>query len=333
MIISRTPFRVSFFGGGTDYPTWYRENSGCVISTTINKYCYVTCRFLPPFFEHVHRIVYSAIENVRNIDDINHPSAREVMRFFELSKGIEIHHDGDLPARSGIASSSAFTVGLINALGAMLGQNFSKSEIATHAIDIEQNRIKETVGSQDQVATAYGGLNRIDFKPDGTFSVSPLGITQEKKKNLENHLMLYFTGQSRYAPEIAKCQLVNFKNKVSELKQIQEIAISACASLEKGADDLTEFARSLDETWKIKRSLADEITNDEIDSIYTTAKHAGAVAGKLIGAGGGGFILFFVPPDRQDVVAEKLNPLLRVPFKFEGSGTEIIFSSRVDGEV
>ena len=204
MIISRTPFRISFFGGGTDYPAWYRENKGAVLATTINRYCYITCRYLPPFFEHKHRIVYSKIENVKDISEIMHPSARAVLQFMKIREGIELHHDGDLPARTGLGSSSAFTVGLLHALYALKGVMLPKNRLATQAIHIEQEILKENVGSQDQILAAFGGFNRINFNLDGSFQIMPVILKKEKLEQLQKHLMLYFTGLSRFASDIAR---------------------------------------------------------------------------------------------------------------------------------
>ena len=243
MIITRTPFRISFFGGGTDYPAWYRENGGSVLSTTINKYCYITCRYLPPFFEHKHRIVYSHIEDVHTIDDIKHPSVRAVFKWANVQEGLEIHHDGDLPARSGLGSSSTFTVGLIHALYAFQGKLVGKEVLAKDAIHIEQNLIRENVGSQDQISAAYGGFNRIDFHKDDSFIVNPVIFSKSRREELHAHLMLCFTGVSRIADLIAKSQIDNFINREKELKRMKELVDEATLIL--GNDSVYPFTRRL----------------------------------------------------------------------------------------
>jgi D-glycero-alpha-D-manno-heptose-7-phosphate kinase len=326
MIISKTPFRISFFGGGTDYPSWYREHCGAVLTTTIDKYCYISCRYLPPFFEHKHRVVYSKIENVKNIDEIEHPSAREILRFMDVKEGIEIHHDGDLPARAGLGSSSSFTVGLLNSLYALKGLMPTKTKLAKEAIHIEQNILKENVGSQDQVEVAFGGLNKINFTTDDEFQVEPVTIKKEKSQLLQEHLMLYFTGLSRYASEIAKDQIKNTAIKKKELTTMHEMVHEALKVLT-GKSDICEFGKLLDESWKIKRSLTDKISTKFIDEIYETAHSSGAIGGKLLGAGGGGFMLFFARPEDHHKIREKLKNLLYVKFKFENLGSQIVFYS------
>ena len=231
MIITRTPFRISFFGGGTDYPKWYEEHGGVVLATTIDKYCYISCRYLPPFFEHKYRVVYSRIENVAHIDDIEHPAAKAVLQYMRCSRGLEIHHDGDLPARSGLGSSSSFTVGLLNALMALQGKYIASEDLARLAIHIEQDLIKENVGSQDQISAAFGGFNRIEFHRDGTFRVDPIILHQDRLSEFQDHLMLFFTGFSRIASEIAKSKIDNIKARTVELKRMKEIAHEAIALL------------------------------------------------------------------------------------------------------
>lgn len=324
MIISRTPFRISFFGGGTDYPVWYRENSGAVLATTIDKYCYISCRYLPPFFEHKHRIVYSLIENVKEVAEIKHPAVRAVLDYMNISTGIEVHHDADLPARTGLGSSSTFTVGLLHSLYALKGIMPSKMRLATEAIHIEQDIIKENVGSQDQVSAAHGGFNVISFNPDGTIHVSPVILKVEKLHQLRNHLMFYFTGLSRIASEIAKKQIENTSNKKKELKVMHEMVNEALSILTSENTDITEFGKLLHESWMLKRSLTDKISTFQIDDIYGEARSAGAFGGKLLGAGGGGFMIIFARPEDQPRIAEKLKGLLRVPFEFESSGSQII---------
>ena len=323
MIISRTPFRVSFFGGGTDYPTWFQENGGVVLSTAIDKYCYITCRYLPQFFEHNYRIVYSKIENVRVIDEIAHPAVRAVLAYYQCEKGLEIHHDGDLPARSGLGSSSSFTVGLINAVMALNGSYISKEELAVNAIDIEQNVIGESVGSQDQVSAAFGGFNRIEFLRDGSFQVTPIILKKHRLHELQDSLMLFFTGLSRNAPEIAQSKIENFKNREFELLRMTEMVGEAIKLLQ-GNGPIADFGRLLFESWQYKRTLSAKVTTPEIDAIFDTAMANGAVGGKLLGAGGGGFVLLVVPPERQAQVRLKLAHLVNVPFRFENSGSRIV---------
>ncbi|MBU1121677.1 MAG: kinase [Candidatus Omnitrophota bacterium] len=324
MIISRTPFRVSFLGGGTDYPVWYENNGGAVLSTTIDKYCYLTCRYLPPFFEHKHRIVYSKIERVKRIDEICHPSAREILKFMNISDGIEIHHDGDLPARTGLGSSSAFTVGLFNSLYALKGVMPTKHRLAKEAIYIEREALKESVGSQDQVAVSYGGLNKISFGKEGDFHVEPIILSKQRQNHFQDHLMLFFTGFSRIASKIAKKQIKNTPKKKDELTVMHQLVDEAKDVL-CGGDDIDKFGRLLHESWKLKRSLSNKVSSPVIDEIYEEALQSGATGGKLIGAGGGGFILLFVKPQLQNNVRKRLKRLLEVKFKFDKLGSQIIF--------
>lgn len=324
MIISRTPFRISFFGGGTDYPAWFRQNGGVVLATTIDKYCYISCRYLPQFFEHKYRIVYSRIENVREICEIEHPAARAVLGWMKCDQGIEIHHDGDLPARSGLGSSSSFTVGLINAIMALNGRHITKEQLAKDAIHIEQDVIQENVGSQDQISAAYGGFNRIAFNPDGSFDVAPVIIDRPKLHVLEKHLMLFFTGLSRNASDIAKVQIENLKSRETELGQMQEMVDEAIGILDGGGSSIDDFGRLLHESWIHKRSLSDKVSTPFIDEIYDAAMAEGAIGGKILGAGGGGFLLLFVPPELQPKVKARLGKLIYVPFRFENSGSKIV---------
>ncbi|MFZ5644974.1 MAG: kinase [Bacillota bacterium] len=325
MIISRTPFRLSFFGGGTDYPVWYMENGGAVLGTTINKYCYITLRYLPPFFEHKHRIVYSQMEHVYNTEEIRHPSVRETLRFMDISDGVEIHYNGDLPARTGLGSSSSFTVGLLHALYALKGRMIGKMQLAREAIFIEQERIKENVGSQDQVLVSMGGLNRVDFGKDD-IQVQPITLEQQRLDQLQNHLMLFFTGFSRTASQIAGEQIRNTPNKAAELRAMHQM-VDEAIDIITGDGDLESFGKLLDESWKLKRSLTNKISTPYINYIYDTALKAGATGGKLIGAGGGGFILFFIRPELRERVKESLSGLLHVPIRFENSGSQIVYYS------
>ena len=324
MIISKTPFRMSFFGGGTDYPAWYMKNGGKVLVTTIDKYCYISVRELPPFFDHKYRIVYSKIESVKKIDDIVHPAVKAVMNYHGCSQGLEIHHDGDLPARSGLGSSSSFTVGLVHALRALEGKISSKDQLARDAIHIEQDLIGETVGSQDQISTSYGGLNKIDFHQNGTFDVEPVILPARRRKVLSNHLMLFFTGFTRFASAIAESQINNMHKKSKELEKMREMVDQAIDLLQDEQSSINAFGELLDQSWSYKRSLSDQVTTPEIDEIYANAKKAGAIGGKLLGAGGGGFMLLFVSPDKQAAVREILNELIYVPFEFDDSGSRIM---------
>lgn len=331
MIISRTPFRISFFGGGTDYPQWYRNHGGSVLSTTINKYCYISCRYLPPFFKHKYLIRYRNQELVNDLSEIEHPSVRECLIFMGVEEGVEMVHASDLPARSGIGSSSAFTVGFLNVLAALRGKMFTKRNLALKAIDIEQDMIQENVGSQDQVATAFGGFNRIDFGGDDEFYVRPMTVGHERLRRLDDCLMLFFTGISRTASEIAYEQVKNINSKEKEMKAMKQLTDQATELLNNGSDDFYEFGKLLDEAWQIKRGLTDKISPRWVDGIYETAKNAGALGGKLCGAGGGGFLLLFVPPERQDNVREKLEKTLHVPFHFESLGSQIILYESENG--
>lgn len=330
MIITRTPFRISFFGGGTDYPVWYRENGGSVLSTSINKYCYVNCRYLPPFFEYKYRIRYSSREETRSVSEIQHPSVRSCLNFLNIEKGIEMVHTGDIPALSGMGSSSSFTVGLLHALYALKGKIVTKRQLARDAINIEQNIIGENVGSQDQVAAAFGGLNKIEFGGEKEFYVHPVTLLNGRLALLQNHLMLFFTGFSRHASDIAGEQIKNTPKKHSELKIMNEMVNEAINILNRNDDDIDDFGKLLHEAWKIKRGLTGLITTNKIDAMYDAAIKAGALGGKLLGAGGGGFILFFVCPEKQVLVKEKLKDFLYVPFGFDSLGTQMILYSTQD---
>lgn len=327
MIISRTPYRISFFGGGTDYPAWYLKHGGGVLATTINKYCYLTCRYLPPFFEHRIRIVYSKIESCQNIDDIAHPAVRECLRFLQIDRGLEIHHDGDLPARSGMGSSSSFTVGLLHALYALTGRLPSKRQLAEESIYIEQQCIKETVGSQDQISAAYGGLNHITFSPTGTIDVRPITIAPERIAELNSHFMLFYTGIKRTAADVAKSYVDEIECNKRQLRIMKDLVTEGISVLSSG-NDIRAFGELLHEAWMAKKSLSCDVSNPRVDSLYDRAIAAGALGGKLTGAGGGGFLLLFVAPENQEQVKHDLNHIIYVPFKFEFSGSQIIFVDR-----
>jgi D-glycero-alpha-D-manno-heptose-7-phosphate kinase len=324
MIITKTPFRISFFGGGTDFPPYFRNHPGAVIATTIDKYCYISCRRLPQFFEHKHRIVYSKIENVTEIDEINHPSVREVLRSRGTQEGLESLHDRDLPARSGLGSSSSFTVGLLNALSALSGSMLTKEKLACEAIHVEQNLISESVGSQDQVSAAYGGFNRIDFNRDDSFTVEPLIFPNGRKELLHSHLMLFFTGVSRFSSEVAQAQVENIKSKEVELGRMYEMVQEGINILQDSSINIEIFGRLLNDAWMLKRSLSDKVSTSYIDGLYEAAMRAGAIGGKILGAGGGGFLLLFASPEKHELIRAVLSKLIHVPFQFENAGSRVV---------
>jgi D-glycero-alpha-D-manno-heptose-7-phosphate kinase len=329
MIISRTPFRISFFGGGTDYPAWTREHQGSVLGTTINKYCYLTCRWLPPFFAYRSRILYSKVEHVQTLDEIQHPAVRETLRHMGIDAGVEIHHDGDLPARTGLGSSSTFTVGLLHALHGLKGTMPSKMDLALQAIHIEQRMIRENVGMQDQVLAAHGGLNRVDFRGELPIQVSPLLIPSSRLEAFQDHLLLFFTGFTRTASEIAGDVIAQIPKRTAELTRTLELLEEALRVLQ-GPGDLREFGRLLDEGWRIKRTLSPRIATPAVDEIYAKARAAGAAGGKLLGAGGGGFLLLFAAPEDHPRIRAALADFLHVPFRFEFLGSQIIFFDRIN---
>jgi D-glycero-alpha-D-manno-heptose-7-phosphate kinase len=324
MIISRTPFRVSLFGGGSDYPKWYREHGGAVLGFAINKYCYISIRPLPPFFEHRHRIVYSVVENVSEIKEIQHPAVRAVMQDQKVDVGLEIHHDGDLPARSGLGSSSSFTVGMLNALYALRGGMIDKRKLAQEAIRIEQQVIGEAVGSQDQIWAAFGGINRIDFPIIGDFQVRPLIVPSERRQELFDHLLLFFTGFSRFASEIAQRKIDNFNKRQEHIKTMTSLVDEAMGVLQSKTSSMGRIGDLLNQSWQLKRELADTVTTPEIDEIYEAALDSGARGGKLLGAGGGGFFLLFVEPKKQLAVKERLKNLVQVDFGIDEVGSKIV---------
>jgi D-glycero-alpha-D-manno-heptose-7-phosphate kinase len=324
MVISRTPYRISFFGGGTDYPAWYLSHGGSVLSTTIDKYCYISCRHLPPFFDIRYRVVYSKIELCNEIAEIVHPAVREAMKYLKVEQGIEIHHNGDLPARSGMGSSSAFMVGLLNGLYALKGQMPGKKRLALESIDIEQNIIGENVGSQDQFAVAHGGLNRIVFAPNGEITTHPITISRERMTELNGNLMLFFTGINRTASEVARSYLQDMDSKKRHLRIMGDL-VDESISILSSDHSLDAFGELLHEAWETKRALSSLISNPYIESIYDQARRSGALGGKLLGAGGGGFMLLYVPVGRREEVRNALSRLIHVPFRFEFAGTQIIF--------
>src|SRR5579862_5247696 len=296
MIITRTPLRVSFFGGGTDYPVWYKENGGAVLSTAIDKYCYITCRRLPPFFDYVSRISYSKVENVSDNNAIEHPAVRGCLQFLDVRDGVEIHHVADLPARTGLGTSSAFTVGLLLGLYALSDRMRDKYALAQDAIHVEQDVLQEAVGAQDQVAAAYGGFNHITFQVDGTVDVKPMLAAPDRLAELQSHMVLFFTGFSRTASEIAKEQVKETPKRKTELTTMLQMVDEAVDIVRNDRREIREFGSLLNEGWNLKKALTNKITNPQIDEIYEAGLNGGAIGGKLLGAGGGGFMLFFVPP-------------------------------------
>lgn len=321
MIITRTPFRVSLFGGGTDYPAWFKQHGGAVIGTAIDKYCYLNVRALPPFFEHRHRIVYSKIELTNRIDEIEHPVVRCVLADADCPEGIEIHHAGDLPARAGLGSSSSFTVGLLNAMALMKHDRLDKYELARRAIEVEQVKLAEAVGCQDQVWAAYGGFNRIDFGTDGGFSVSPVDLAPARRDRLQRCMLLVFSGVSRYAHRIAQKQTASFSQKARELTDLRRMVDEAEGILKAEADPIVPLGALLSESWRIKRSLHPDVTTDEVDGLVDRGLANGAAGAKLLGAGGGGFVLFLCEPERRERLLAALADYVCVPVGLDDVGS------------
>ena len=325
MIISRSPFRVSLFGGGTDYPAWFRKNGGMVINTTINKYSYLTIRKLPPFFNYKYRLRYFQNEETLCLESIEHPSIRECLKYLNVTESIEVTHTGDLPARSGLGSSSSFTVGMLHALHALNGKMPTKRELAHQALEVEQARLKEAVGSQDQIAAAFGGFNKVTFTKGGEFDVEPIIAKKERLINLNANLILCFTGLSRTASEFAAKQIESFDENIEKLHAMSLLTEEALKVLVNENRSLDDLGALLDNQWTLKRGLAEGITTPLIDNLYESAKKVGALGGKLLGAGGGGFLLLYVPTKAQIAVREFLREKLTVPFRFEHSGSQIIY--------
>ncbi len=324
MIICRTPFRLSFFGGGTDYPAWYRKHGGAVLAATIDKFCYLTCRHLPPFFEHRIRVVYSKIETCQKVDDIGHPAVRATLKYLNIERGIELHHDGDLPARSGMGSSSAFTIGLLHALHALRGEMPTKEQLSRESIYIEHEVLRETVGSQDQVMAAHGGLRHVRFSPDGKIAADPVILPPRRLAELQDHLMLFYTGIVRTASDVAQSYVGRIESCTRQLHVMKEMVRESIDILASGMD-IRAFGDLLHEAWQVKRSLSNQVSNPEVDALYERARSAGALGGKLTGAGGGGFLLLFVPPRKRRRVLQALGHQIHVPFAFESAGSQIIF--------
>ena len=327
MVISRTPLRISFFGGGTDYPVWYEKNLGMTLSATINKYAYITVRELPPFFKYKHVIQYYLKEQVNSLDEIKHPVVREAAKLLNIKIGIEMVYNADLPSRSGLGSSSTFTVGFLNALYAIKNITISKRELALKAIKLEQKIIGESVGSQDQTIAAFGGFNLIEFNKLKTFQVRKIVISDERLKSLEQNLLLCFTGFSRTAEKIAKTQIEVTKNKKKELDMMIELLKQAKEVLLNDKISMDHFGRLLNEQWAIKKSLTNNISNSQIDEIYQAGIKSGAIGGKLLGAGGGGFMIFYAKKRFHKKIKESLKSKLFVPFRFENTGSQIIYYS------
>jgi D-glycero-alpha-D-manno-heptose-7-phosphate kinase len=321
MLIVRSPYRVSLLGGGTDYENWTAKHIGEVISTSINKYCYILVKELPNYFDHKYRVVYREIESTKTIDEIKHPSVRECLRYSGIKCGVEIHHAGDLPARSGMGSSSAFTVGLLNALYCLQGRYTTKEELAKQAIHIEQNILKENVGSQDQIASAYGGFNRILFS-NGDFTVYPIITGKERIRELNNHLMLFFTGINRTASDIASTFVTSLDNKRRQQRISKELANEGIKIICSNTD-IRQIGELLHEYWMIKKSLSDQVSNSFIDNLYEKALKEGAIGGKITGAGGGGCMLLFVEPHLQDKIKAIFKDLVYIPFEFENMGSHV----------
>ncbi len=324
MIITRTPMRISFFGGGTDYPVWYREHGGSVLSTSIDKSCYITTRWLPPFFEYHSRISYSKVENVARNNQIEHPSVRACLEYMGIDGGVEVHHVADLPARTGLGTSSAFTVGFLLSLYALKNQMRDKHALTAEAIHVERDLLQEAVGAQDQASCAHGGFNRINFHKNDAIEVKRILAPLSRIAELQEHLALYFTGFARTASEVAKEQLKATPNRQKELTEMHQMVDEAEAIVTNPNRSLDEFGRLLHQGWQLKRSLTQRISNSSIDEIYEAGLSAGALGGKLLGAGGGGFMLFFVPPAKKDALRLRLKNLLCVPFAFSDRGSDVV---------
>lgn len=323
MLITRTPFRVSFFGGGTDYYEYFSEYGGSVLSTTIDKYCYLTTRKLPPFFEYKNQLTYSKIERFNETKEIQHPLVRAALEYMPTDR-IQIAYDADLPACSGIGSSSSFAVGLLQSLHASRGSYPDKMTLAKEAIYLERERCNEGGGVQDQIAAAFGGLNRIDFSKNG-YTVNPITLSWERKEEFQNSLILLFTGFTRYSGIIATEQQKGIPETLTQLHEMKSLVGVAEDILKNGS--LDEFGRLLDHTWQLKRSLSDYISSPEIDAMYSKAKQNGALGGKILGAGGGGFMLLYVPREKQEHLIKCFSEFKVIPFKFENEGTKIIIQN------
>ncbi|MDR0955012.1 MAG: kinase [Rikenellaceae bacterium] len=323
MIITKTPFRMSFFGGGTDMPTFFNEYGGAVLSTTFDKYCYVVVRHMPPFHPYLTELVYNHIERINDIEEIEHPLIRECMRLHDI-KEIRLSYEGDLPARTGLGTSSSFAVGMLNAFCALKGKMMSDRSLAEEAIHIERNILQECGGWQDQIAAAYGGLNRIDFH-DNDFTVHPIIIHQDRKKELNENLLLFYTGLQRFSSDIQADTFSKPIDKKNQLLDMLALVDEAEKILSNNKTTLNEFGKLLDLTWKLKRGIGAKVSDGSIDELYNIAIKAGALGGKLLGAGGGGFLLFYCEKEKQKNLINTLNKLMVVPFNFENDGTNVIY--------
>lgn len=332
MIITKTPFRMSFFGGGTDMENYFKENGGAVLSTTFDKYCYVNVRHLPRFFEWTNELSYSKTERVSSINDIKHPAIREAMKMLDMQE-IRLTYEADLPARSGLGTSSSFAVGMLNAFYALKGKYVDKKKLADDAIYLERNLCNEIGGWQDQIAASFGGLNRINFNANG-YEVLPVIISPERKRQLNSNLLMFFTGFTRFSSDIQRVNNVsNTEEKRSNLKKMYELVDEAEAILTNKNRDLDDFGRLLDTTWRLKKGTGAAISTGSIDELYEKGLKAGALGGKLLGAGGGGFLVFYVPDERQSAVRDAMNDLMYIPFKFEDGGTRVIHYSPEEFEL
>lgn len=323
MIITKTPFRMSFFGGGTDMEEYFRENGGAVLSTTFDKYCYVNVRHLPRFFEWSSELTYSKIEKVSQLDEIQHPAIREAMRMLDMQE-IRLLYEADLPARSGLGTSSSFAVGMLNAFYALKGKYADKKKLADEAIYLERVLCKEAGGWQDQIAAAYGGFNRINFSADG-YEVLPLIISPDRKRQLNNNLLMFFTGFTRFSSEVQKINASgDVVDKKAMLQEMHSLVDEAEKILTDKEADLDEFGRLLDHTWRLKRQTGSAVSTNSIDVLYEKGIKAGALGGKLLGAGGGGFLIFYVQPEKKEAVMKAMQELMYIPFEFENGGTRVV---------
>lgn len=322
MIITKTPFHMSFFGGGTDMENFFRENGGAVLSTTFDKYCYVNVRHLPRFFDYSTELTYSKSERVSNVDDIEHPAIRNAMKMLDMHE-IRLTYEADLPARSGLGTSSSFAVGMLNAFYALKGKYADKRKLADEAIYLERVLCNEAGGWQDQIAASYGGFNRINFGPDG-YEVLPVIISPERKKRLNQNLLMFFTGFTRFSSDVQKANNVSAAEKKAQLKEMLGLVDDAEKVLTDKDSDLDDFGRLLDHTWKLKKQTGAKISTNSIDEYYDRGIKAGALGGKLLGAGGGGFLVFYVQPEKQDFVRWAMRDLMYIPFEFENGGTRVI---------
>lgn len=323
MIITKTPFRMSFFGGGTDVESFFLENGGAVLSTTFDKYCYVNVRHLPRFFDYSTELSYSKTERVSDVEEIQHPAIRNAMKMLDMHE-IRLTYEADLPARSGLGTSSSFAVGMLNAFYALEGKYADKKKLADEAIYLERVLCEEAGGWQDQIAASFGGMNRVEFNKDGTYDVKPIIIHPERKQHLNDNLLMFFTGFTRFSSDMQKANAVGYSKKVKQLQQMYALVDDAEKVLEDKHSDLDDFGRLLDITWRLKRQTGGAITTNSIDALYEKGLAAGALGGKLLGAGGGGFLVFYVQPERQQAVRNAMKDLLYVPFRFEDGGTQVI---------